>query len=100
MVSGRIAAQVVREAINENDYSASFLKKYDQKVYDKLWKELKLSYTIQRLLSYPWLFNFVVNRAHKNKTIQETMMYMFDDINIRSKLKSPSFYFKMLFNSK
>ena len=38
------------------------------------------------------------NRATKNKTIQETMMYMFDDINIRAKLKSPSFYFKMLFN--
>ena len=99
MVSGRYAAETIAEAIKANDYSADFLKMYDQKVYDRLWKELKLSYTIQRLLKYPWLFNFVANRATKNKTIQETMMFMFDDINIRSKLKSPSFYFKMLFNS-
>ena len=98
MVSGRIAASVVKEAIEANNYSKVFLKKYDQRIYDKLWNELKLSHTIQKLLNKEWLFNFVVNKAHKNKTIQETMMYMFEDMDMRAKLKSPVFYFKMLFN--
>jgi len=98
MVSGKIAAGIVKEAISANNFSSDFLKQYDKIVYDKLWNELKLSYNIQQLLSRRWLFNFVVNRARKNKTVQETMMYMFDDINIRSKLKSPTFYFKLLFN--
>ena len=67
-------------------------------LYDKLWDELNLSHNVQKLVNYPWLFNFVVNKARKSKTIQETMSCMFDDIDMRAKLKSPTFYLKMLFN--
>ncbi|KAA3615751.1 MAG: geranylgeranyl reductase family protein [Calditrichaeota bacterium] len=98
MISGRFAANVAEEALKENDFSAETIKKYDELVYDKLWDELKLSYTMQRLINRPWLFNFIANRAVKNKTIQETMSTMFDDLDMRAKLKSPTFYFKMLFN--
>lgn len=98
MVSGKFAAETAVEALSKNDFSAHLLKNYDSNVYNKLWNELKLSYTIQRLLNRPWLFNFVANRAVKNKTIQETMSCMFDDLNMRAKLKSPAFYFKLLFN--
>lgn len=98
MISGRFAAEIAVNALQENEFSEGFFKEYDQLVYNKLWDELKLSYTIQRLLNRPWLFNFVANRAVKNKTIQETMSTMFDDLDMRAKLKSPTFYLKMLFN--
>lgn len=99
MVSGQFAANMAVEALEADNFSAEFLKHYDVRIFDKLWNELKLSYTIQRLLNFPWLFNFIANRAVTNKTIQETMSCMFDDLNMRAKLKSPSFYFKLLFNT-
>ncbi len=98
MISGRFAAEVASAAIVKKDFSAESFTEYDRLVYEKLWDELKLSHTMQRLINRPWLFNFIANRAINNKTIRETMSTMFDDLDMRAKLKSPAFYFKMLFN--
>lgn len=99
MLSGMIAAQWLKQAIERENYSASFLKGYDKEVYQELWDELKLSSTLQKLVHFPWLFNFVVDRALSNKTVSETLSCMFDDLNMRAKLRSPSFYLKMIFNT-
>ncbi len=98
MMSGMIAARWIEKAFKNNDFSAAFLKGYDQEIYHAMWDELKLSRTLQKLVNYPWLFNFVVNKAQKNKTISETISCMFDDLDMRSKLRSPSFYIKLIFN--
>lgn len=100
MLSGKFAAQTVKEAIDANDFSKSFLSRYDEAVFQRLWDELKLSYKIQRLVKYPWLFNFVVNRIHKNKTLQEVFSNMFSNLDMRAKLRSPAFYLKLLINGK
>lgn len=99
MVSGEYAAQITGTAVKEKNYSADFLYKYDEMIYKRLFDELKLSYRLQRLVNRPWLFNFIANKAHKNKTVRETMSFMFEDLNMRSRLKSPSFYLKLLFNN-
>ena len=49
MLSGKFAAQTVKDAIDANDFSESFLSRYDEAVFQRLWDELKLSYKIQRL---------------------------------------------------
>ena len=100
LVSARLAAQVVEQALQQKDYSANFLKQYDDRVYDELWGELKLSRFIQHLVRLPWLFNFVFNRLHNNKTLQETFSAMLNDLDMRARLRSPSFYFRVLFNSR
>ena len=97
-VSGMIAAKIAQQAIEENKFSKQFFESYDTEVYQELWSELKLSHTLQKLVKFPWLFNFLVNKAHKNKTIQETITFMFEDLDLRSKLRSPSFYLKLLVN--
>ncbi|HAP02251.1 MAG TPA: geranylgeranyl reductase [Bacteroidetes bacterium] len=98
MMSGMIAADISSKAISENNFSSDFFQKYDHEVYRKLWNELSLSKRMQNLSRYGWLFNFVVNKAEKNKTVQETISCMFNDLNIRNRLRQPSFYFKLLFN--
>jgi flavin-dependent dehydrogenase len=97
-VSGMVAARIAKSAIENQNFSADFLKQYDQIIYDKLWNELQLSYRIQRLSSIPWLFNFVVNKITNNKQLREIFTNMFIDLDLRAKLKSPMFYFKLLFN--
>jgi len=69
-------------------------------VYNRLWQELRLSRTMQRLLAYPWLFNFVANRAVRNPTLAQTLTNMFLDLDLREQLRRPSFYLKMMLGGK
>lgn len=98
MLSGKYAADIIKDALIGNNFSEEFLKSYDEKIYNRLSNEMQLSYRIQRLVNRPWLFNFLANKAVRNKTVQETMSFMFEDMNIRARLKSPVFYLKLLFN--
>lgn len=95
MMSGMLAAQ---QAMGSNDYSATSLARYDAAVYRRLWSELQLSRKMQQLVTVPWLFNLVVNKAQKSKTMQETISCMFEDLDVRERLKKPSFYVNLLLN--
>ena len=99
LYSGMLAAMAIKEATTANDFSAVFLKKaYDDVVYKRLGEELKISATLQRLCKYPWLFNFVVNKAYKSPSLRNTISCMFTDMDLRDQLSKPSFYLKILFN--
>lgn len=98
MFSGMTAALLAAESVKNKRYDAAYLSAYDEKIYNRLWSELRLSRTLQKLCNYPWLFNFVINKAEKNQTFRETLSCMFDDMNLREKLRKPSFYFKLMFN--
>jgi geranylgeranyl reductase family protein len=100
LLSGKIAAEIARLALSENNFSANFLKQYDTIVYDKTWDETNLSYKLQRMVRFPFLFNFVINRLNKNTLLRETFTAMFSDLDIRSKLRSPLFYLKLLLGRK
>jgi flavin-dependent dehydrogenase len=98
LYSGMMAAEWIQKSLASNRLDASFLIQYDEAFYERQWDELKLSHTMQKLCKYPWLFNFVVNKAHKNKALRETISCMFEDLDLRAKLRNPLFYFKLLLN--
>lgn len=98
MYSGMVAARHIADAVKQQRFDARFLKAYDSAFYDRQWDELKLSHTMQKLCKYPWLFNLVVNKAHKNRTLRETISCMFEDLDMRARLRNPMFYLKLLFN--
>jgi len=98
MLSGMVAADTIENAIRDNDCSAKTLSSYDKEVYRRLGPELQMSTQLQSLVMYPWLFNYVVNKATKNKELQNLISTMFEDVDLRAKFKDPKFYFKLLFN--
>ena len=99
LYSGMLAAAAIKHAIEENNFSAPFLKTaYDNVVYKRLGDEFKVSATLQRLCKYPWLFNFVVNKASKSQSLRDTISSMFTNMDLREQLSKPSFYLKILFN--
>ena len=99
LYSGMLAAAAIQRAVEQKDYSAAFLRAaYDDVVYKRLGDEFKVSATLQRLCKYPWLFNFVVNKAYKSPSLRNTISCMFTDMDLRDRLRKPSFYFKILFN--
>jgi len=97
MISALKASEVIAASFSNADYSAKNLSKYDEIVYNRLWPELNLSSKMLQLVKYPWLFNLVINKASRSKTLQETISCMFEDIDMRNKLKDPRFYLKILF---
>jgi geranylgeranyl reductase family protein len=99
LVSGQLAAKWAQKAINQKDLSSNMLRGYQEEVYHKLWTELNLSHKLQKLSAKKWLFNFLINKALGNKKLRETMTSMFANIDLRSELKKPSFYVKLLFGN-
>ena len=96
MICGLKAGEIISD-IKDKKYTAAALSAYDVSVYKRLWPELSLSKKMQELVKYPWLFNLVVNRAIRSKTLRETISCMFEDLDLRGRLKDPRFYFKVLF---
>ena len=95
-LSGMVAAQVAQRAITQGDFSAQSLAEHDAIIYQKLWKQLRISRSLQQLSTYPWLFSFVVNRVSSSPTMQEVFSNMFYDLDLRAKMKNPLFYLKLL----
>ncbi|MTI21718.1 geranylgeranyl reductase family protein [Fulvivirga sp. RKSG066] len=96
--SGRIAAEHIVNAIGLNDFSKEFNKRYDKVIYQKMWNELRISRSMQKLLRYPKLFNFVVKKANKNASVRTLLTSMLDNVDLKKELIKPSFYFKLLFS--
>lgn len=94
MISGLKAAEVVASC--QGDYSAERMKAYDEAVYKRLWPELNLSKKMQELVRFPWLFNLVVNKASRSAELRDTIACMFEDIDLRGRLKDPRFYWRVL----
>ena len=97
MFSGKWAAEKAKQALEANDFSASNLVTYDQTVYKKLGGELRVSTLMQKLIKYPWLFNWMIRKIKRNDELRQTITFMFDDVDLRKKFSSPMFYLRVLF---
>jgi len=98
MTSGRLAAQHAVRCFAAADFSEAFNREYDDAIYRKLGAELSTSYTLQKLLKYPRLFDFVVGRANRNPHLHRFIEKMLSDVSQRKELTRPSFYYRLLFN--
>ena len=99
LYSGMLAAAAIEKALKAGSTDAAFLKMaYDDPLYRRLADEIRISATLQRLCNYPWLFNFVVNKSQKSPELRNTISSMFSDMDLRAKVRKPSFYFNILFN--
>ena len=96
--SGRVAAEHVVKCFEQNSYSASFNKAYDKEIYRRMWNEFKISRTLQRVVQYPRLFNFVIKKARQSKYLQQFLIEALAEVEKKKKiLLKPAFYFRMLF---
>jgi geranylgeranyl reductase family protein len=98
MISGRWAAEQAAVALQTGDFSACRLRGYDAAVYRRLGRELQLSYQMQQLLRFPWLFNAVARKAARSPAFAALLSCMFNDLDVRAQLKKPLFYLKLLLN--
>ena len=100
LIAGRHAADWAARALHANDLSAHFLKSYDAAVYRRLGPELRVSRRLQQLLAFPRLFDAVVRRANRNPALAELISAMFNDLDLRQRLRQPGFYARLLLGGK
>jgi menaquinone-9 beta-reductase len=96
--SGRIAAAHVLHCFEKENFSAAFNKAYDKDIYRKMWKEFRISRTLQNVICHPWAFNFVIRQANRSKYLHKFLIDALADIDKkRTVLWKPGFYIRMLF---
>lgn len=95
--SGFIAAEQAQKCLEVQNFSASFMKAYDVRVARVLGTEMKLSYKMQKVGTYPFLLNIVANIIYHNKKIINLISGMYTDFDLREKLVKPLFWVKLLF---
>ena len=97
MVSGMHAASWAKDAHEKGNFDGAFLEGYGTEVLALLKDELRLSHAMQKLGNWRWLLNTVIRKAARSEDIADAISCMFDDLEEREKLISPSFYMKVLF---
>lgn len=98
MYSGFYAANIAAKAVEHHNFSENFLQQYQNDIDRVLGAELKMSTTLQKLASRPWLFNLLMNKAAKSAELRNLLTAMFAEIDVRKKLANPLFYLKLIFN--
>jgi len=77
IVSGRYAGWHAKKCFEENNFSAAFMKQYDEQVYLKFWSRHRKNHFIQQLMNREWLLNGIFNVASKNRLIRNVMSRSF-----------------------
>lgn len=95
--SGRVAADHILKCFETNSFSAEFNKAYDREIYSRMWKEFRISRSLQRLCAYPRLFNFVVNKAAQSKYLTKLLTDALAEVDVKQVLTKPGFYLRLLF---
>ena len=98
MASAKFAIEVSKEAIKKNDFSKKMFSKYHQLVWGELGSELRTSTKLQNLSNYRMLLNIIINKASRNKDIQDIISGMLTKEISKDKLSNPLFYLKVLFS--
>ncbi|MCK9220286.1 MAG: geranylgeranyl reductase family protein [Bacteroidales bacterium] len=97
MASGEIAASVLTGCFQNHDFSLGSLKEYDYRIAKRFGSPFRTTTILQQLAKSAWLFNLVINKAHKNKSIQNLLTTMYTQEEVKKQLTRPGFYLKLLF---
>ncbi len=96
LLSGKLAAETISQAIAAKDFSKNFLFAYEKELRKEVDPELKNSFRMQKLGSHKLLLNFFMHKAAKNAEVKEAIADTLLDSNSRKKFLDPLFYVRVL----
>ena len=96
LYSARFAVETAAQARAAGDYSAGFLRRYEDRLWDALGSELKVSTQLHNLGRWPYLMNWVIGKAAKNAEISDLICGMMANAVPRKLLTNPLFYLRLL----
>ncbi len=96
LYSARFAVETAAQARAAGDYSAGFLRCYEDRLWDALGSELKLSTKLHHLGRWRGLMNLVIRKAAQNAEVSDLLCGMMADAVPRQMLTNPLFYLRLL----
>lgn len=96
LYSARFAVETAVQARAAGDYSAGFLRRYEDRLWAALGSELKVSTKLHNLGRWPYLMNWVIGKAAKNAEISDLICGMMANAVPRKRLTNPLFYLRLL----
>ncbi|HQH18767.1 MAG TPA: NAD(P)/FAD-dependent oxidoreductase [Bacteroidales bacterium] len=91
--SGRIAATHLLSCFRLKQFDEKFNQNFDQLIYAKMGKELKISRTLLNLSKHAWFLNYTVKKANKNEHFKNFLMNTLFQVEMKSNLQKPSFFY-------
>jgi menaquinone-9 beta-reductase len=98
MVSSKFAIEIADKALKSNNYSKKIFSEYHKLVWKELGSELRASTKLQNASKYKVLLNIIINKASRNKDVQDIIAGMLTKEISKDKLSNPLFYLKVLFS--
>ncbi len=98
LYSARVAIETAELAMAARNFSAGFLKRYEDHLWDAIGDELKTSTRMQHLGRWRPLLNFTINKAAHNDKISDLICGMMANAVPKKDLTNPLFYLKLLFS--
>jgi geranylgeranyl reductase family protein len=98
MYSGKYAVEIAENALDRNDMSEQFLRRYEDNLWAFIGNELKISSKLQKIGRFRFLLNFVIGKAARKAEISNVIAGMLANEVPRKELANPLFYLKLLFN--
>lgn len=96
--SARIAVGACVEAIAEGDTSAASLRRYEDRLWDVLGDELKVSHQMQWIGRMRPVLNFVIKKAAHNEAVADHVCGMLANAVPKKDMTNPLYYLKLLFS--
>jgi geranylgeranyl reductase family protein len=96
LYSARFAVETAAAALQADDCSARFLKRYEDELWSELGNELKVSTRMQQLGRVRPLLNFVIRKAAKNPAVGDLIGGMIANSVPMKALTGPRFYLNLL----
>lgn len=92
MISAKVSAQVVAEALQKNDFSEKFLKRYDKMLWDIIGQEIKANYRLQKLgKRFPYLIDKLMEKASRDEKFRQRIEGMLPYTGGRKEMGEDSF---------
>lgn len=95
--SGFIAADQAENCLKMQNFSASFMKSYDDRIWRVMGPEFKMSRALQKIFNYPTLLRLGLSIASTNAQFVDIVYSMFDSSVTKKQRLNPLFWFKMIF---
>lgn len=96
MTSGKIAFRTISKALRVGNTTEEILREYEMELKREIKEEVGISYTLQRLGKFKFLLNLVIDKASRNKELQEQISGMLMNEEAKKSFVSPLFYLKVL----
>jgi len=97
MYSAKFAIQTAQAAVQAEDFSASFLSRYENELWAEIGNELWVSTRLQKLGRVRFLLNLVINKAARNPEVSAVIAGMLANEVPRKQLTNPLFYLRLVF---